>query len=371
MRFQKAVGPGWIRWTWRICFFQEIPDARSVSALRGRRHSLGVALRERLRAKLHQDVAESWPWKLVGLVPLMLLHRPRGTGSIGREASPRRAHQFAAGGHLSSSQLAKALCQPDPRTINPMRGLSRRDEAGLPWARSNGGKCLGLGMSSRGAVLGPKTAETFQELQNKRPREQVSEIPREVMDFSPSEPLVLSMKTFVSCFRSSPSGSAAGRGGCTNEMLRVCDVEATQLLHLAAEDFARGPAPLTSRPFMLATMTALTSFSTCGCQDVGSPVWHGSGDSLRSPPGCAVYTSRHRLRGTCDSSGHRCRSAGYSFVNRRDMGVRSRLSERAMLSKLLEVPGLRALVPFVRTLCSTFVLVSEGRRGHAIPGVAS
>ena len=45
---------------------------------------------------------------------------------------------------------------------------------------------------------------------------------------------------FLMC--SSPSGSAAGPGGRTNEMLRVCldDAHVLQLLHSAAEDFARG-----------------------------------------------------------------------------------------------------------------------------------
>ena len=41
-------------------------------------------------------------------------------------------------------------------------------------------------------------------------------------------------------------------------MLRVCldDAHVLQLLHLAAEDFARGETPA-SRPFLIATMTAL------------------------------------------------------------------------------------------------------------------
>ena len=42
-------------------------------------------------------------------------------------------------------------------------------------------------------------------------------------------------------------------------MWRVCldDPEVTQLLFLAAEDLARGTAHVASRPFLLATMTAL------------------------------------------------------------------------------------------------------------------
>ena len=55
--------------------------------LRGRlRECFATTLRERYRAKLAGDiVAEERAWKAFGLVPLLLLHRPRGCGSIGRD----------------------------------------------------------------------------------------------------------------------------------------------------------------------------------------------------------------------------------------------------------------------------------------------
>ena len=61
-------------------FTTRVPMLRSCPRfLRGRlRFSLGVALRERSRAKLARDpVAETRAWKLFGLIPMMLLHRPR------------------------------------------------------------------------------------------------------------------------------------------------------------------------------------------------------------------------------------------------------------------------------------------------------
>ena len=53
--------------------------------LQGRlRFSFGVALRQRDRAKLAGDqTAECRAWKLFGLVPTMLLHRPKHSGSVG------------------------------------------------------------------------------------------------------------------------------------------------------------------------------------------------------------------------------------------------------------------------------------------------
>ena len=69
----------------------------------------------------------------------------------------------------------------------------------------------------------------------------------------------LDKELFITALRSSPSGSAPGRGGCTNEMLCVCldDAHVLDVLYLAAEDFARGETPA-SRSFLRATMTALS-----------------------------------------------------------------------------------------------------------------
>ena len=67
--------------------------------LRGRfRHSLSVALQERCRAKLVGDrIGEERAWKVFGLVPAMLLHKPKGVGSI---ELMERANKFARGSGL-------------------------------------------------------------------------------------------------------------------------------------------------------------------------------------------------------------------------------------------------------------------------------
>ena len=67
--------------------------------MRGRlRQSFDLALRERHRAHLAGDrVAENRAWKLFGLIPRLLLHRPRGSGSVGRDELCSRADQFAWG----------------------------------------------------------------------------------------------------------------------------------------------------------------------------------------------------------------------------------------------------------------------------------
>ena len=138
-------------------------------------------------------------------------------------------------------------------------------------SRSNGAwqhRAIQRGQVSRarqtltGAALAPKTEETFQLLQGRRPQAQIREISDEAMQFTPEHPVQLKTKLFTKCLSGAPSGSAPGPGGCTNEMLRVCldDAGVLQLLRLAAEDFARGTAPEeTTRLFMMASMTTLRS----------------------------------------------------------------------------------------------------------------
>ena len=73
-------------------FFKEIPMLRSCPKfLRGRlREGFACALRERFRAKqVGDEVGERRAWKLFALIPLMLLHRLRSTGSVGRDELAR------------------------------------------------------------------------------------------------------------------------------------------------------------------------------------------------------------------------------------------------------------------------------------------
>ena len=62
------------------------------------REAFQVALRERFRAKLMGDEeGQIRGWKLFAMEPMMLLHRPRGNGSVGRSELVHRADRFAAG----------------------------------------------------------------------------------------------------------------------------------------------------------------------------------------------------------------------------------------------------------------------------------
>ena len=63
--------------------------------LRGRlRQCFAVALQERQRRLVQDSQAEERAWKLFGLVPVMLLHRPIGMGSVGKDELMSRADNF-------------------------------------------------------------------------------------------------------------------------------------------------------------------------------------------------------------------------------------------------------------------------------------
>ena len=81
-------------------FLRRTPMLRSCPHfLRGRvRHCFTVTLGERSRAKVEGDiVGEERAWKAFALIPLMILNRPRGLGSIGKQELVGRANKFARG----------------------------------------------------------------------------------------------------------------------------------------------------------------------------------------------------------------------------------------------------------------------------------
>ena len=188
-----------------------------------------------------------------------------------------------------------------------------------------------------GASLALKKEETFQLLSGRRPGDQVCPIPEKVMQFAPADPVVLKAKVFTKCLSGPPSGSAPGPGGCTNEMLRVClDVpELLQLLHLAAEDFARGTTPEEANNlFKMATMTALrkTDGGVRGTghwnhvQEArhtisGKAVHARGGEDVPAVPICFINQGWHRLRGTRSSCDNGCGNEHDSSVDRRDWSV--------------------------------------------------
>ena len=229
--------------------------------LRGRfRECMGVALRERFRAKQAGDVeAEIRAWKLFALVPMMLLHRPRGAGSIGRAELSHRAVDFANGRWndlIRQAVAEESRSRPQRIVISEVEEQRRRGKAAQN--RVERGQVSRARQELTGASLAPRNEDTMQELQRKRPQERRKEIPSAVLEFVPDGKLNLSLKMFANCLRGAPSGSSPGPGGCSNEMLRVCLDDSLLFLHAAEEDFARADVPPSIfAAFMMANMTAL------------------------------------------------------------------------------------------------------------------
>ena len=111
-------------------FLSRTPILRSCF-LRGRfRHSLCVALRERYKAKLvGEKVVEEIAWKLFGLVPVMLRHKPRGCGSVVKQELVERTNKFGRGQWRELlASLQEVPNHPHPKDEQNTSSQNRNDE---------------------------------------------------------------------------------------------------------------------------------------------------------------------------------------------------------------------------------------------------
>ena len=130
-------------------------------------------------------LAETRAWKLFGLIPMMLLHRPRGSGSVGRDELCKRADEFARGHWMELIQSAR-----NSHRTPSSPGVERTDEEERTRRGVVAQERVMQGQVSRarqvltGAALAPKTLETLEELRRKRCQSQVQPIPLDVMEFT-------------------------------------------------------------------------------------------------------------------------------------------------------------------------------------------
>ena len=137
------------------------------------RQSFGVELRERARAKRGgDDVSEGQAWKLFGLITMMLLHRPGG--AIGRDELASRVDHFITGKWrllVSSGQECMSRPRESERTHPVLNEQERRGRAAQ--SRVQQGQVSRARHELTGAPLVSKNEQTFREMQDRRPREQV------------------------------------------------------------------------------------------------------------------------------------------------------------------------------------------------------
>ena len=150
--------------------------------LRGRlRESLSFALRERFRDKMVGDAqAETRGWKLFALIPMLLLRRPHGTKAVGREELAHRAQEFSRGRwrDLISQAQHHRVVFPRVQPQTDEDNMELRGHAAM--AKIQTGQVSRARHVLTGAPLAPRTEETFNLLQGRRPQEQVRPIPEEV-----------------------------------------------------------------------------------------------------------------------------------------------------------------------------------------------
>ena len=139
------------------------------------------------------------------------------------------------------------------------------------------------------------------------------------------------------------------------------DPEVTQLLFMAAEDMAMGTASEASRSFLLATMTAISKRDG-GVRGVASGTdfrrlvsrtlaRHFGAEVEKA---CAPFQFALSTRAGMDCVGHAIRAITdahpcVTLLSIDGMGAFDHVLRSAMLSKLMEVPQLQVLIPFVRS----------------------
>ena len=365
----------------RHFFSLRIPTIRSCPAsLRGRwRHALCFALSARRTAReKHCSDSELRAWRLFGLLPVLLLHKPPGQGRVARSALAKRFDDFAKGDWTPLLDAARASGAANT-SRPPGRAAAARTETAEPGdpprragptPRGHAAcKSVLLGEVSRGrqyltgATLAPGNLATLEALQSKRPDAPRQPLPDEVLHYQPPVPLQLDREAFLACLRSSPRGSAAGPGGCTFEHLRVLmdDTEGLEELLNAAESLARADVPEeVAESFMTARLTALLKNS-------GGVRGIAAGTTLRRlvartlarqyggevEAACAPFQYALSTRAGTDCVGHVVRAVTddretATLLSIDGVGAFDYVSRAAMLSKVLELPGARAMLPFLR-----------------------
>ena len=200
-------------------------------------------------------------------------------------------------------------------------------------------------------------------MQNRRPQEVIRALPEEVLRFEPDTPIGLNKKIFLNSLRSAPRGASPGPGGCTYEHLKsfVEEVDLMELLFAAATSLAQAQVPLViSQALMGASLTALSKTD-------GGVRGTETGTTLRRlvaralakqfmkefEAECAPFQYALSTRAGTDCVGHLLRAAtdadpDATVLSVDGIGAYDHVHRAAMLSRLLEMPRARSLLPFVR-----------------------
>ena len=131
-------------------------------------------------------IAECRGWKLFALVPVLLLHKPSGTGSIGRDELAKRADDFAAGRWLELlTQATSHTVQQSHTTLTEEQEELRRVQAAQ--ARIRQGQVSRARHVLTGSALAPMDREDVRTVA-RQANQQVRPLPPEVLEFTQTIP---------------------------------------------------------------------------------------------------------------------------------------------------------------------------------------
>ena len=152
------------------CFLTKVPTLRKCPHfLRGRlREVFSFALGERCRAKMDNDVeGDVCSWKLFGLIPAMLLHRPKGAGFVGRAELVHRFNDFQQGHweqlwHRAQAAASARFSRASTSGATEEEDHRRRGRAAQ--SRVQQGQVSRARQELTGAPLVPRNEDTLQQL---------------------------------------------------------------------------------------------------------------------------------------------------------------------------------------------------------------
>ena len=162
-------------------------------------------------------------WKLVLLIPRMLLTPTAERGDLGKQTFFERFRKFNRGEWLDLLKEAADNCpEPAHRELDEETAAEKRREQAESKVRMREVRRARLLLTSLG--LAPGDDETLAELTNTdlRPVRLAEEVPAHLLTFAPEAKVKLNKRVVLEALRAAGKGSAQDLSGTRYEHLRVC-----------------------------------------------------------------------------------------------------------------------------------------------------
>ena len=248
-------------WRTFVLTFKKVPHALTAPLRRGLKLALEKLHKATANGTALDDPAVMRAWKLLQLVPRLLLHRRPGGHKYEKHELEERVRFFDAGewATLYNNALQTA------RGTRPGRELSDEERETALYERAcqlvQDGEVSHARQTLVGMSFAPGDKETFRQLQDKdaRPRTPTEALPEELRDFVPPTSVQLDKSLLLNTLRGLRKGLSGGLSGMRNEHLKVLlpDTEALDYLITAATLLINARlSPEALAPFKLTRMSA-------------------------------------------------------------------------------------------------------------------